>query len=237
MKKTESFIEIRDGATRLATELMTKLERLKVKEDLRGHQRAWASLFKAVESAWTRDELHEMRLKLKTLKEAMESRLLFSLREKFDLMAFQMSERFDALDRQSQYIISALVEERKISANRFSCDALDQTATLSRLELSNQQEHRRTRAMIAGYSGREIVVNTETRVEVTRDEEAEIRKLVGNKILESLRDPMMSQRFEEVNEAHVKTFNWIFDENKKRRSNYHGQILPTGYKTEKACTG
>ena len=80
MKKTESFIEIRDGATRLATELMTKLERLKVKEDLRGHQRAWASLFKAVESAWTRDELHEMRLKLKTLKEAMESRLLFSLR-------------------------------------------------------------------------------------------------------------------------------------------------------------
>lgn len=79
-KLQESFIEIRDEATRLATELMTKLERLKVKEDLRGHQRAWASLFKAVESAWTRDELHEMRLKLKTLKEAMESRLLFSLR-------------------------------------------------------------------------------------------------------------------------------------------------------------
>ena len=79
-KLQESFVEIRDEATRLATELMTKLERLKVKEDLKGHQRAWASLFKAVESAWTRDELHEMRLKLKTLKEAMESRLLFSLR-------------------------------------------------------------------------------------------------------------------------------------------------------------
>ena len=76
----ETFLEIRDEATRLATELMTKLERLKVKEDLRGHQRAWASLFKAIESAWSKDELHEMRLKLKTLKEAMETRLLFSLR-------------------------------------------------------------------------------------------------------------------------------------------------------------
>ncbi|PVH80336.1 hypothetical protein DL98DRAFT_654744 [Cadophora sp. DSE1049] len=214
-KLQESFFEIRDSATRLATELMTKLERLKVREDLKGHQRAWASLFKAVECAWTRDELHEMRLKLKTLKEAMESSLLFSLREKFDLLAFQMSERFDALDRQSQYIISALVEERKISASRFSYDALEQTATLSqlhsRLELQNQQEHRRTRAMIAGYSGREIVASTET-LEVARDEEAEFRKLVGNKILESLRYPMMSQRFEEVSEAHVKTFNWIFDE-------------------------
>lgn len=76
----ETFLKIRDEATRLATELMTKLERLKVKEDLRGHQRAWASLFKAIESAWSKDELDEMRLKLKTLKEAMETRLLFSLR-------------------------------------------------------------------------------------------------------------------------------------------------------------
>lgn len=76
----ETFLKIRDEATHLATELMTKLERLKVREDLRGHQRAWASLFKAIESAWSKDELHEMRLKLKTLKEAMETRLLFSLR-------------------------------------------------------------------------------------------------------------------------------------------------------------
>jgi hypothetical protein len=73
-------LKIRDEATRLTTALMTKLERLRVKEDLRGHQRAWASLFKAIESAWSKDELHEMRLKLKTLKEAMDTRLLFSLR-------------------------------------------------------------------------------------------------------------------------------------------------------------
>lgn len=76
----ESFSKIRDEATLLATEMMTKLERLKVKEDLKGHQRAWASLFKAVESAWSKDELHAMRLKLNSLKEAMETRLLFSLR-------------------------------------------------------------------------------------------------------------------------------------------------------------
>jgi hypothetical protein len=76
----ETFLKIRDEATRLATELMSKLERLKVKEDLRGHQRAWASLFKAIESAWSKDELHEMILKLETLKEAMETRLFFSLR-------------------------------------------------------------------------------------------------------------------------------------------------------------
>ncbi len=79
-KLHETFLKIRDEATRIATELLTKLDRLKVKEDLRGHQRAWASLFKAIESAWSKDELHEMRLKLKALKEAMETRLLFSLR-------------------------------------------------------------------------------------------------------------------------------------------------------------
>jgi hypothetical protein len=176
-----------------------------------------------------------MRLRLETLKEAMETRLLFSLRsvpvplvllsdltwcpnstsEKFDFLAFKMSKRFDALDRQTQYIVSTLVENRKISANWFSYDALEQTATLSqllnRLELQNQQEHRRAHAMIAGYAGREIVASTET-LEVSRDEEAEIRKLVGNKTLESLQYATMSQQFDEVSEAHQKTFNWIFDE-------------------------
>ncbi|KAF8850471.1 hypothetical protein BDZ45DRAFT_751704 [Acephala macrosclerotiorum] len=217
----ESFTKICDEVTRLATEMMTKLEQLGVREDLKGRQRAWASLFKAVESAWSKDELHKMRPKLNSLKDVMETRLLFFLCEKFDFMTFKMSERFDTLDRQTQYIISALVENRKIAANRFSYDALEQTATLSqllsRLELRNQQEHQKTRAMIVGCPGQEIVPSTET-LEVPRNEEAEIRKLVGNKILESLRYAAMSQRFDKVSEAHQKAFNWIFDETTEQQA-------------------
>ncbi|KAH7355227.1 hypothetical protein BKA65DRAFT_582004 [Rhexocercosporidium sp. MPI-PUGE-AT-0058] len=49
-KLNETFLIIRDEATGLATGLMTKLELLKGEADLRGHQRAWASL--SLQSCW-----------------------------------------------------------------------------------------------------------------------------------------------------------------------------------------
>jgi hypothetical protein len=76
----ESFSKMCDEATKLANELLSRLEKLKVGEHLRGPQRAWASLFQAVKSAWSKDELAALVVRLRNLKEALETRVLFSLR-------------------------------------------------------------------------------------------------------------------------------------------------------------
>jgi hypothetical protein len=48
--------------------------------------------------------------------------------------------------------------------------------------------------------------------QVSADEEAEIRKLTSNKVLKSLTFETMTNRYEEVAEAHAGTFNWTFGE-------------------------
>ncbi len=82
--------------------------------------------------------------------------LTIRTREYFDVYAFKTSRHFDRLDQQTQDIITALVEDRKIAGERFS-ESLEQTATLvhlvSRMEPENRSEHSKTPAMITGSSG------------------------------------------------------------------------------------
>jgi hypothetical protein len=88
---------------------------------------------------------------------------------------------------------------------------------LSRLESSNLQQHRETRAMILGRNANTMVgqnnegisANPEP-LEVTRDEEEKIRLEIKFRILESLSFSTMTSRFDEVSEAYDNTFNWIF---------------------------
>ena len=72
----DHFTKICDEATKIAIELATRLHSLKVKEK----NRIWSSIHQAVKSAWSRDELFGMVERLSTLREAMETRLLVSLR-------------------------------------------------------------------------------------------------------------------------------------------------------------
>lgn len=75
-----NLTRICDEAAAIAKNLMDHLERLKVDDSAKGHRRVWASLSKAVESAWTRKERDEMKSKLRELREALDSRVWFALR-------------------------------------------------------------------------------------------------------------------------------------------------------------
>lgn len=90
----------------LAAELLGKLESLKIKEQ----KKVWGSFQKAIETVWTRDEISELQARIRTLREAMDTRILVSLRENMSLMSKQHSERFDHLDTQTQQILRALLE-------------------------------------------------------------------------------------------------------------------------------
>lgn len=66
-----------DEAVKVAEEIVTRLEGLKVKD---GKHRKWNSLKQAVESAWSRKELQNLQSQLQGLKDALETRVLFSIR-------------------------------------------------------------------------------------------------------------------------------------------------------------
>jgi hypothetical protein len=132
-----------------------------------------------------------------------------------------ISERFDSLDWQTNLIISALLEDRKFAEKQLSKDSCDQTASLvhliSRLQDNNTAEHRKTRQMIAGLgtSQQDGSLSITPHVEilgVPQEEESHLRKMIGNKILQSLRFASMTDRFEEVAEPYHKTCEWVFDD-------------------------
>lgn len=66
-----------DGSANAAEELIDKLENLNVKGS---RYRRLESLKKAIESAWTKEEVEELVGRLKSYREVLESHLLFSLR-------------------------------------------------------------------------------------------------------------------------------------------------------------
>jgi hypothetical protein len=71
-----SFAKICDEATKIAIELATRLHNLKVREG----SRVWSSVYRAVKAAWSAEELASLAKRLSSLREAMETRILVSLR-------------------------------------------------------------------------------------------------------------------------------------------------------------
>jgi hypothetical protein len=72
-----SFDRLCDDAAKLAEELLERLDKLKNRKE---KHKAWHSLQKAVASAWSATEVAELKRRLLGFREALETRVLFSLR-------------------------------------------------------------------------------------------------------------------------------------------------------------
>ena len=77
-EEQETFQKICNEATKVAAELLERLDRLKVKGS---RHRKWESFRQAVRSAWSKDEVTALVHRLRCFKETLETRTLFSIRE------------------------------------------------------------------------------------------------------------------------------------------------------------
>jgi ABC-type glutathione transport system ATPase component len=137
--------------------------------------------------------------------------------------SIQISSRFAYLDQQIQQIISSLLEH-STKENATTLGIRDDIITalsnvIRRLDNANVEEHRRTREMIidpqrsvpgqSPHSMETITAKIEL-LGVSDDEEASLRRLVDMKIMQSLRYPAMTNRYESIVEAYPETFEWAF---------------------------
>jgi hypothetical protein len=127
------------------------------------------------------------------------------------ILSDNVSERFDSLDKQTQKIIVALLEQRKSVDEEVSKEILGQTMAiaqiLTRLEFNNLNEHQKTRDELRKMDGIERVTNL---VNASPEEENKVRVAVEETILRSLAFETMTTRYEQVVPAHRMTFDWIF---------------------------
>jgi hypothetical protein len=143
--------------------------------------------------------------------------LLIFNRKKIDAEAIRLSTRFDALDTRTQELLAALAN----TENELTLEMVDSVARmLCRMEAINQDEHRRTREIMAEMrtsllpapSSTDVITAQINMLNVSDKEEEELRNSVNKKILEDLSYPEMTKRYEDILEPHPKTFDWIFSD-------------------------
>lgn len=137
-------------------------------------------------------------------------------RNAINSMAAQQSQRFNALDQETQQIVKGLVDLKSSVAEELQAQSLALTQLLTRQEaVAHSRTDVNTRIVVNVYNHGNGVDNSTKDVaydacQVIQTEEAKIRKSIAATILGSLRFSMIKQRVAEVTEAHHETFKWIF---------------------------
>ncbi|PMD46947.1 hypothetical protein L207DRAFT_560602 [Hyaloscypha variabilis F] len=198
----------------LATELLKKLEGLKV----RGRNRVWTSFHQAVKAAWSHEELDRLKERMETLRRVLDTNVLVSLREAVDHISLQTSQRFDNLDKQTQQIITSLLgNSNAVSLANIERQTLATMQVLSRMEVgkANTELVTSTSTLDTTHLLEEPDVQSpfrEAMLAPSMVDERKTRALVSRYILESLSFPSMTNRYEQVGEAYSETLGWIFRE-------------------------
>jgi hypothetical protein len=151
-------------------------------------------------------------------------------RSKIDAETMRVSSRFDTLDRQTQEIISTLLESGdRITRNKIMTQEIrDQLNALiqivHRIDTVNEDQHRLTLEMIfeqqrvervqnglrSSTGDEETITAMVEMLTVSDKQETLLRRAVNEQITQSLRFPTMTSRYENVVEAYPQTFEWIF---------------------------
>jgi hypothetical protein len=136
--------------------------------------------------------------------------------ENISLQSIHLSEYYANLDQQTQHIINSLHRHGAGIEAEVREQTLALTQLVNRLESVNQDEHRRTRAMIINAvdpngdgNGGVVAANIEM-FSVPQQEDSRQRVQVQTKILHDLKYSAMTHRYEEVLEAYQQTFDWVF---------------------------
>ncbi|PVH79135.1 hypothetical protein DL98DRAFT_655557 [Cadophora sp. DSE1049] len=147
-----SFRRICDNVAKVAEELVGRLNKL----DPNTEHRRLRSLQHAIKGLWNESEIASLIRRLSTLREALESHVLFSIRQSLTAETARTCTRFDTLDREAQQILITVLEstsntEKKLWKEfRDGMDALTITVSqlIGRFDLTSEDSRRVTRKKI-----------------------------------------------------------------------------------------
>lgn len=225
----------------IAKMLLNQLAKLQLPEN--GNRQRWNTVGQALRSICAQEQLAELDNRLAGYRRAMDSRILGLLRQvtkhsrlallellltgfpasnKIDLLQVQQSRRFENLDETTQQIVRGLLDIRRTVAEDLNPRIQALTQILDRGEvvitIDKTTEQRRVFSIKQAGEHAESVKDKELCKSVF-DNEQKVRKDVAKEVLKNLWYPTIKERFEEVSEAHQKTFNWVFQSHNENTMN------------------
>lgn len=116
---------IAGNCTGIATELVTRLDKLKVQ----GKKRHIKSYKQALMSVWQKDELEKIADRLKKYQRELNTRILFSLRKRLEDQDLRHTDGFKSLDKRTQDLMIAVMD----SGDKIDIHLTNQDGVLSQL--------------------------------------------------------------------------------------------------------
>ncbi|KAM0152038.1 hypothetical protein ACHAQE_008220 [Botrytis cinerea] len=164
----------------------------------------WLSVSQVIKSTLSSTELKEMERKLQNLRDAINVRMLGSLRERVDYLLREQCNQTSDINRHMTQLVQSSFEDMK-----------------SGIAGEMQAQTRFIRDLIAdsnktkGHLGVEDDVKSffTSRAQVRENilrREMKLHERATKAILESLYFPTITERYEKIAEAHRKTFEWVF---------------------------
>lgn len=127
--------------------------------------------------------------------------------------------RFDTRDRQTQLILTSLLESKQNTTREIEAVVAQLLSRLEAFDLSDQHRLTRDNIILSRMNNPDsdspeiqTITSSIDVLTVSPSEELKLRSGVQQTILDHLSYPAMPQRYEQVIEAHPTTFEWAFKE-------------------------
>jgi hypothetical protein len=179
---------IAEKCSRLAGDLAGSLQAVKARGSRRRH--VWKSFRQALKESLGKDGIKAVLTKLERHKEEIQRHLLGSLKMCTDLQAVMNDRRFSMLDLNIQVLIQGMLDGH---------DAMELALQRCTEEIIRRQRKSEQAILAAVSAARENELTVE-------------RKSVQDEVLDVLNFRRIHDRFDEIEQAHRDTFEWVFDQ-------------------------
>ncbi|TVY80314.1 hypothetical protein LSUE1_G006860 [Lachnellula suecica] len=207
----QALVDICNSCNVVATELYEKLGKLRDNEAAS----TWTSFKKAIRHAWSDKERVELSRRLSALRGALELNVLVNLRQNLETHFEDFGEGLREIAR-----IATTLEENQTEASRELQDhTVEITQLISRSEEANGHHHKETRELIIQAieemktpSGRRRSIQQfPGLIPALKVAERDIILSCESWVLKGLTFLSITDRYDDVEEAHLQTFEWIFE--------------------------
>ncbi|KAH7360260.1 hypothetical protein BKA65DRAFT_492710 [Rhexocercosporidium sp. MPI-PUGE-AT-0058] len=183
----DPIVVICKACVSVSQELVNFLGRLKMPTG-NSHER-WKSFRQALKSVSSKEKVKEIKLRLDSLRGELDTHVVLNIRGQISVLSTKQDTRFGSLDTATQNIMLDLLDLRRAV----------------REDMGNQFQH---------LIRTEHLEHNKTRTVLTDHTRMQLDSRVYQSIIESLHFPARTVRHEKILDAHMRTFEWIFQDPK-----------------------
>ncbi|KAK3368750.1 hypothetical protein B0H63DRAFT_529118 [Podospora didyma] len=193
-----AFQDLVSECEKIADELLSTLHSM----TLEGNKHLLNRFKTAAKTAWKKDYIAKTKSRLESMRDQLQFDIVVAMASKVDKMTLSATPQFLALDSHTQVIVNAIVDQ---SSNLETVVASQIDKIYDQNSASDGAAERRYEETISRIDKISAQIDLHPQPQESQDERDVVRRIISALYFDS-----QSDRFDDIEEAHKATFNWIY---------------------------